>query len=50
MPQEPIFNEKFEEGEVDNELEEDIDSIQNINFSNMAISGTDWTVETIVNQ
>lgn len=33
-----------------NETEDDIKNISKLNFSELAITGTDWTVETIVNQ
>lgn len=45
-----IFIEPFDKGDVDNENEEDLQSISPIDLSGMAISGTDWTTETIVSQ
>ena len=40
----------FEDTQIENETEEDIQNLDSLSFSNMAISGTDWTVETIINQ
>lgn len=40
----------FEQSQVDNESEEDIREIQNLTFSDLALAGTDWTVETIIRQ
>lgn len=34
----------------DNEIEEDIHEIGKLSFSDLAVTGTDWTVETIINQ
>ena len=45
-----VFIEAFDKGDVDNENEEDLESISPIDLSAMAISGTDWTTETIVSQ
>ncbi len=36
--------------EDETENEDDIEDVQSLNFSDMAITGTDWTVETIANQ
>lgn len=41
---------KFEDTQIDNESEEDIQNIGDISFSDLVTSGTDWTVETIINQ
>lgn len=41
---------KFEDSQIDNESEEDIQNIGDMSLSDLAISGTDWTVETIINQ
>ena len=34
----------------DNEIEEDIHEVGKLSFSDLAVTGTDWTVETIINQ
>lgn len=47
---EPIFVEKFDESEPYNEKEEDITNLDKLNVSSMAITGTDWTAETLVSQ
>ena len=47
---EEIFIEEFESPEVNNESEEDIENIDKLDLYAMAITGTDWTTETIVNQ
>ena len=45
-----LYNESFEGSQVENESEEDIRNIGMLSFSDLAVTGTDWTVETIVNQ
>ena len=40
----------IEDTQIDNESEEDIQNIGNLSLSDLAISGTDWTVETIISQ
>ncbi len=47
---EEIFIEKFDSSELNNEDEEDIAEIEKLDLSSMAITGTDWTTETIVSQ
>lgn len=47
---EPIFVEKFDDSEPDNEKEEDITNLPTLDLSSMAITGTDWTAETLVSQ
>lgn len=47
---EPVFIEKFDTTEVDNEKEEDIEDLQQLDLSGMAVTGTDWTTETIITQ
>lgn len=46
----PITEDKFDSSEPYNEQEEDISGLNKLDLSNMAISGTDWTADTIVNQ
>lgn len=41
---------KFEHAQAENEVEEDIQDISQLSFSDLAVTGTDWTVETIINQ
>ena len=45
-----LFSQKFEKSEADNESEEDIKGLDQMSLSDMAITGTDWTVETVINQ
>ena len=45
-----MYNESFEGSQAENESEEDIRNIGKLSFSDLAVTGTDWTVETIVNQ
>ena len=40
----------FEFSQIDNENEEDINNIGKMSFSDLAVTGTDWTVETLVGQ
>ena len=40
----------FEQAQIENEGEEDIRDIGRLSFSDLAITGTDWTVETIISQ
>lgn len=40
----------FESSQSENEGEEDIRDVGALTFSDLAVTGTDWTVETIVNQ
>lgn len=40
----------FEFSQIDNENEEDINNISKMSFSDLAVTGTDWTVETLVGQ
>lgn len=47
---EPIFVEKFDNSEIDNEKEEDITNLAVMDLSSMAITGTDWTAETLISQ
>lgn len=47
---EPIFIEKFDSSEIENEKEEDIEGLNTIDLSDMAVTGTDWTTETIITQ
>lgn len=44
------FQNQFEPSQVENESEEDISNIGGLSFSDLAVTGTDWTVETIINQ
>lgn len=44
------YSERFEATQLDNESEEDIRNIEKLSISDLAVTGTDWTVETIVNQ
>lgn len=48
--QDPTTEDKFDSSEPYNEQEEDISGLNKLDLSNMAISGTDWTADTIVNQ
>ena len=45
-----FVEDKFDNSEPYNEQEEDIDQLNKLDLSEMAITGTDWTAETIVNQ
>lgn len=45
-----LVEDKFDNSEPYNEQEEDIDQLSTLDLSEMAITGTDWTAETIVNQ
>ena len=47
---EQVFTEKFDSSDVDNEREEDIEELKTVDLSDMAITGTDWTTETIITQ
>lgn len=47
---EPIFIEKFDASDPENEKEEDIINLATLDLSSMAITGTDWTAETLVSQ
>lgn len=47
---EPIFVEKFDDSDPENEKEEDITNLVSLDISSMAITGTDWTAETLVSQ
>lgn len=47
---EPIFVEKFDDSDPENEKEEDIINLATLDLSTMAITGTDWTAETLVSQ
>ena len=47
---EPIFVEKFDDSDPENEKEEDIINLATLDLSSMAITGTDWTAETLVSQ
>lgn len=47
---EPIFIEKFDDSEPDNEVEEDIVDLEKLDLSTMAVTGTDWTTETLISQ
>lgn len=47
---EEVFIEKFDSLDVDNEREEDISGIAGMDLSQMAITSTDWTTETIISQ
>ena len=49
LSQEDYIN-KFEQSQVENESEEDISNVGGLSFSDLAVTGTDWTVETIINQ
>ena len=44
------FPVSFELAQSENETEEDIQNIERLSFSDLAVTGTDWTVETLVNQ
>ena len=46
----PMPEDKFDSSEPYNEQEEDISGLNKMDLSYMAISGTDWTADTIVNQ
>lgn len=41
---------KFEQTQAENESEEDIRDVGHLSFSDLAVTGTDWTVETIISQ
>lgn len=45
-----VFNIPFSANEADNEAEEDISDSGLISISDMTVTGTDWTTETIVRQ
>lgn len=45
-----VFVEAFDSSEIENENEEDIVAQGHFDLSGMAVSGTDWTTGTIVNQ
>ena len=47
---EPVFIESFDNSDVDNEKEEDLEDIEKLDLSSMAVTGTDWTTETIITQ
>ena len=49
LSQEDYIN-KFEQSQVEHESEEDISNVGGLSFSDLAVTGTDWTVETIINQ
>lgn len=40
----------FEQTQIENESEEDIRNVSKLSFSDLAVTGTDWTVETIIGQ
>ncbi|MBQ8611408.1 MAG: DUF262 domain-containing protein [Oscillospiraceae bacterium] len=44
------FTSSFEQTQIENESEEDIRDISRLSFSDLAVTGTDWTVETIISQ
>lgn len=48
--QDEVFVEAFDNDAIDNENEEDIVAQGHFDLSGMAVSGTDWTTGTIVNQ
>ena len=50
MTDSDFYSDSFEASQRENESEEDIRDIENLSFSDLAVTGTDWTVETIVNQ
>ena len=45
-----LYVDSFEANQNDNETEEDIQNIETLSFNDLAITGTDWTVETLVGQ
>lgn len=45
-----LYVDNFEQSQSDNESEEDIQNIATLSFSDLAVSATDWTVDTLVNQ
>lgn len=47
---EELYSESFELSQSENEAEEDIQNIEHLSFNDLAVTGTDWTVETLVNQ
>lgn len=50
MGREELFSDKFEFAQSENETEEDIQNIEHLSINDLAVTGTDWTVETLVNQ
>jgi hypothetical protein len=50
MPEDQEYINTFEFTQTENESEEDIQNIGHLSFSDLAVTGTDWTVETIINQ
>lgn len=44
------YTNSFEQTQTENESEEDIKNVSKLSFSDLAVTGTDWTVETIINQ
>lgn len=50
VSREVFFSESFEVNQSENEAEEDIQDIEHLSFNDLAVTGTDWTVETLVNQ
>lgn len=45
-----LYVNNFEQSQSDNESEEDIQNIATLSFSDLAVSATDWTVDTLINQ
>lgn len=50
LPDSEEYVSKFEDTQIENESEEDIRDIGRLSFSDLAVTGTDWTVETIISQ
>ena len=48
--EDPMPEDKFDSSEPYNEQEEDISGLDKLDISSMAVSGADWTADTIVNQ
>lgn len=45
-----LYVDNFEQSQLDNESEEDIQNISTLSFSDLAVSATDWTVDTLISQ
>ena len=49
-PNSDLYVDNFEQSQLDNESEEDIQNISTLSFSDLAVSATDWTVDTLISQ
>ena len=49
-PNSDLYVDNFEQSQLDNESEEDIQNISTLSFSDLAVSATDWTVDTLISR